>query len=200
MSNDPNEELPIAPQPTTNPDHVGDNPAAHERVTSGELTQALTQIEARKEAEAQRLAGTIPLGQAVEDLGLEVTPEELLAEVRALRQSAKPSRAEQPSVASPGIAEPPPPSSDAEAAAPPLTHCPACSRRLLTQASALCNWCGAKINDPHYQEQAARSRQTLDQSELSQLETLVQEETRYGIFGRLKRRAKQNPGSKKTLG
>ena len=58
-----------------------DGSAAQTRVTGEELARALTQIEARKEAEAQRLAGTIPLGQAVAELGLKVTPEELLAEV-----------------------------------------------------------------------------------------------------------------------
>ena len=32
--------------------------------------------------------------------------------------------------------------------------CPACKRKLLTQTSALCNWCGAKIDNPEYQERA----------------------------------------------
>lgn len=80
-----------------------------------------------------------------------------------------------------------------------ITHCPACSRKLLTQASALCNWCGAKIDDPIYQEHAAQNRQALDKGEREQIETLVQEEARYGIFGRLKRRAKQPPNNRNTL-
>ena len=45
----------------------------------------------------------------------------------------------------------------------PLTHCPACSRKLLTQTSVICNWCGAKIEHPKYLEQAAQSRQALDE-------------------------------------
>lgn len=83
---------------------------------------------------------------------------------------------------------------------PVITHCPACSRKLLTQTSALCNWCGAKINDPVYQARAAENRSTLDQIERRQVETVVQEEARYGVFGRLKRRAKQNPTKQNPLG
>ncbi len=81
-----------------------------------------------------------------------------------------------------------------------VTHCPACSRKLLTQTSALCNWCGAKINDPSYQEKAAQTRQMRDESERKQIEEVVQEEARYGVYGRLKRRAKQNPGGAPPLG
>ncbi len=81
-----------------------------------------------------------------------------------------------------------------QAASEPITHCPSCKRKLLTQTSALCNWCGAKISDPHYQQRAAETRQQRDEAERTHLETVVQEEARYGVFGRLKRRAKQNSG------
>ncbi len=188
MSNTPN-----------NADEGAERPASQERVTGAELTQAMARIEARRQAEAKRPAGTVPLGQAVEEMDLAVTPEELLAEVEALRRTAR-SPQSLPTASVMPVPIPQGQTSAVEDAAAPLTHCPACSRKLLTQASALCNWCGAKINDPQYQERAARSRQTLDRTELTQLETLVQEETRYGVFGRLKRRAKQNPGSRNTLG
>lgn len=72
--------------------------------------------------------------------------------------------------------------------------CPACKRKLLTQTSVLCNWCGAKIDDPEYLARAAQGRQALDQQERAQIEAAVQEEARYGVFGRLKHRAKTNPG------
>lgn len=99
--------------------------------------------------------------------------------------------------------EAPAPSSDQpgqEDDAAPLTHCPACSRKLLTQTSVICNWCGAKIEHPKYLERAAQSRQALDEGERKQIEAIVQEEARYGIFGRLKRRGKQGPGSRNPLG
>lgn len=76
------------------------------------------------------------------------------------------------------------------------TTCPACGRKLLTQTSALCNWCGAKIDDPEYQQRAAQTRHEWDEAERTQVETVVQEEARYGVFGRLRRRAKENPGRK----
>ncbi len=74
--------------------------------------------------------------------------------------------------------------------------CHACGRKLLTQTSALCNWCEAKIDDPEYQEQAAVIRRTRDEQERTQIEAVAQEEARYGVFGRLKRRGKLNPGAK----
>jgi len=70
--------------------------------------------------------------------------------------------------------------------------CPECKRRLLTQTSALCNWCGAKIDDPDYQSRAAQNRQARDQQERAELESLIQEEAQHGILGRLRRLGKQN--------
>lgn len=58
------------------------------RVTPDELTQALAAIEARKQAEASRLAETIPIEQAVSDLHLDSTSDEIWAEVQAQRAKA----------------------------------------------------------------------------------------------------------------
>ena len=68
-------------------------PPAQIRVTQEELTQALAALEDRKQEAARRreeeeryLAQTIPIGQAVQDLRLDATPEEVWAEVQAQRQ------------------------------------------------------------------------------------------------------------------
>ena len=74
----------------------------------------------------------------------------------------------------------------------PIAVCPACGRRLLTQTSALCNWCGAKIDNPDYQARAAQTRLERDAQERATLEAQVQEEAQHGILGRLKRIGKQN--------
>ena len=60
--------------------------AAKVRVTPEELAAAVTALQIRKEGQP----GTIAIGDAVEELGLDVTPEEVLAEVQARR--AKPKR------------------------------------------------------------------------------------------------------------
>ncbi len=70
--------------------------------------------------------------------------------------------------------------------------CPTCKRKLLTQSSPLCNWCGAQIDNPEYQARAAQSRLERDQQERAELETIIQEEAQHGILGRLKRLGKQN--------
>ena len=61
--------------------------AAQVRVTPEELVAAVTALQIRKEGQP----GTIAIGDAVEELGLDVTPEEVLAEVEAGRQ-AKPKK------------------------------------------------------------------------------------------------------------
>ena len=58
--------------------------AAQVRVTPEELAAAVTALQIRKEGQS----GTIAIGDAVEELGLDVTPEEVLAEVQARRQAA----------------------------------------------------------------------------------------------------------------
>ena len=55
--------------------------AAQVRVTPQELAAALAHLEARQGG----LEGTIPLGDAVQELGLNTTPEELLREIEAGR-------------------------------------------------------------------------------------------------------------------
>ncbi len=63
----------------------GNAPASQVRVTAEELARAVARSQARREAAAQRLEGTLTIGEAVQELGLDVTPEELLAEVQAER-------------------------------------------------------------------------------------------------------------------
>lgn len=60
-------------------------PAAKVRVTPEELAAALSRLEAQKEAGQRQADGTIPLGEAVQELGLNTTPEELLQEIEAGR-------------------------------------------------------------------------------------------------------------------
>ena len=55
--------------------------AAQVRVTPEELAAAVTALQIRKEGQP----GTIAIGDAVDELGLDVTPEEVLAEVQASR-------------------------------------------------------------------------------------------------------------------
>lgn len=71
-------------QPQTPP-----SSAAQVRVTPEELAAAVTALQIRKEGQP----GTIAIGDAVEELGLDVTPEEVLAEVQARRQ-AKPKKSD----------------------------------------------------------------------------------------------------------
>lgn len=60
--------------------------AASVRVSPEELAAAITALQTRKEGQP----GTIAIGDAVEELGLDVSPEEVLAEVQARR--VKPRR------------------------------------------------------------------------------------------------------------
>lgn len=177
--------------------------AANTRVTPEELAQALARIEARQAEQAKHQETTISIGQAMEELGVSVDPELILAEVQAQRgQSARrmteslantprPLAAQAVSNAPAAVPVPQP-----RAAADEVANCPACGRKLLTRASALCSWCGARIDNPDYQVQAEAQRHALDQAERTQVETIAQEEARYGVFGRLKRRAKQGLGPK----
>jgi hypothetical protein len=56
-------------------------------VTSQELARALSAIESRRQAQAERDIDTIALGEAIRQLGLDVTADELMAEVRAQREA-----------------------------------------------------------------------------------------------------------------
>ncbi len=186
--------------------HLHNSPAASARVTPEELAQAVARIEARQAAQAKRLETTIPIGQAVEELGLGMAPEEILAEVQAQRgQDRGRMTGQLPDASLPRAAAAASPGSEATpapqlGAASEVANCPACGRKLLTRTSALCNWCGARIENPDYQAQAEAQRHALDQTERTQVESIAQEEARYGVFGRLKRRAKQGQGPKPGLG
>ena len=63
------------------PPQAPSQPAANVRVTPEELAAAVTALQIRKEGSP----GTIAIGDAVEELGLDVTPEEVLAEVESQR-------------------------------------------------------------------------------------------------------------------
>ncbi len=71
------------------------SPAEGARVTPEELSRALAAIEARRQAEASRLAGTIPIDQAVSELHLDSTSDEIWAEVQAQRDKAAAAQREQ---------------------------------------------------------------------------------------------------------
>jgi hypothetical protein len=79
------------------------------------------------------------------------------------------------------------------------TTCPKCSRKLLTQGSPFCNWCGERIEDEEFQARAAEARQSQDSKERSELEALIQEEAQFGVIGRLKRRAKSGGNPPRPL-
>lgn len=69
--------------------------AEQERVTPEELSRALASIETCRQAEAARLAGTIPIDQAVSELHLDSTSDEIWAEVQAQRAKAVAAQREQ---------------------------------------------------------------------------------------------------------
>ena len=60
--------------------------AAQERVSTSELAAALAAIETRRTTATQVEAGTITVGEAIEQLGLEIAPSEVLTEIRAQRE------------------------------------------------------------------------------------------------------------------
>ena len=60
-------------------------PAAKVRVTPEELAAAIARLEARQESSRRHQDGTVAIGEVVDELGLQTTPEEVLAEVQAER-------------------------------------------------------------------------------------------------------------------
>ncbi len=62
---------------------------AQNRVTPEELSKAIAAIETRKQEEARLLEGTVLIGDAIQALELELTPEEVLEEVEAQRHIYK---------------------------------------------------------------------------------------------------------------
>ena len=63
-------------------------PPAQIRVTADELAAAINALEASKDEEARHLAGTVPIGQVIEEMKLEATPEEIWAQVQKQRAQA----------------------------------------------------------------------------------------------------------------
>ena len=66
-------------------DEPQDLPAANQRVTAEELSRAVSALDEARAAE--QIHGTAPIGQVVEELNLDATPEEIWAQVQ--RQRAK---------------------------------------------------------------------------------------------------------------
>ncbi len=71
-----------------------------------------------------------------------------------------------------------------------LTHCPHCRHRLLTHRSVLCSWCGQPINDEKYLARAAAERAAADEAERQKIKIETEETAKFGVVGRLRRKAK----------
>lgn len=69
-----------------------DLPAAQTRIKTEELAKAVAALEARRQRETRLREDTLPIGDAVQELGLEATPEEILAEVQQQRASQRATR------------------------------------------------------------------------------------------------------------
>ncbi len=63
-------------------------PASQARVTPEELNAALEALDADKQRAARLQAETVPLGEAVDGLGLDATPEQIWAQVQRQRADA----------------------------------------------------------------------------------------------------------------
>ena len=80
--------------------------AAQERVGADELARAIAAIEGRRQEQAKGLAGTLSIGEAVRELDLDATPDEVWAEVRAQRaqvQTPTPAASVPPAPAPPPL-------------------------------------------------------------------------------------------------
>ncbi len=64
-------------------DETQDLPAASQRVTAEELSRAVSALDETRAAE--QISGTAPIGQVVEELNLDATPEEIWAQVQRQR-------------------------------------------------------------------------------------------------------------------
>ena len=62
-------------------------PASEVRVTPEELAAAITHLEAQKDSHQRQADGTVAIGDVVEQLGLNTTPEEILVEIEAGRRT-----------------------------------------------------------------------------------------------------------------
>jgi hypothetical protein len=81
-----------------------------------------------------------------------------------------------------------------------LNECPHCGRKLLSTRSILCNWCGARIDDPVYQRKAAEERAELDRKVKEQIDRELDETARFGVLGRLQRKKKLGLGQRTQAG
>jgi len=72
-----------------------------------------------------------------------------------------------------------------------LTHCPHCRHRLLTHRSVLCNWCGQPIKDEKYLARAAAERAAADEAERKKIQLETEETVKFGVVGRLRKKAKE---------
>jgi hypothetical protein len=59
--------------------------AENARVTADEFTAALRAIESRRSADAAQRAETVEVGETIRELGIDASPEQILAEVEAIR-------------------------------------------------------------------------------------------------------------------
>ena len=60
--------------------------------------------------------------------------------------------------------------------------CPKCNKKLISHASARCNWCGSLIEDPEYQAQATSNREAyLAQQALHDQRALAWQRSAVGI-------------------
>jgi len=80
-----------------------------------------------------------------------------------------------------------------------IKQCPHCGRKLLSVLSILCNWCGARIDDPEYLAKAAAERAALDKAMKEQIDKELSETERLGVLGRLQKKGKSNDGRKSVL-
>jgi predicted amidophosphoribosyltransferase len=108
---------------------------------------------------------------------------------------AKEESAVEVSASTPTVWPPAPSAAATSTQAGGAKFCPSCGRKLLTQTSALCNWCGKKIDDPDYQQRAAQTRLERDAADRQAVEAAKQQEAEYGMMGSIKRRAKERKGA-----
>ena len=64
-------------------------PAAHIRVTPEELAAALNVLETQKQEAVRHRESTVPIGEVVSEMNLEVTPDEVWAQVQKQRRQAE---------------------------------------------------------------------------------------------------------------
>ena len=65
-------------------------PAAQIRVTPEELAAALSALEADKQEAVRHRESTVPIGEVVSEMNLEVTPDEVWAQVQKQRSGRRP--------------------------------------------------------------------------------------------------------------